>query len=210
MTMARKPRKDDRPRPVRSADQREWNVAVGLASKLWETLSDEQFRTWNVLAKTRRTSGQRCFVGVNAPRFRDGQEPLMVPPPPATYSGKRILKRFLISNRGGRITLMVVVSRIPGVRITVWASRPCNRGVSGWAKCPRLGDLPAPTGGVCDITWLYFQKHWDYIEKHGVELVGKRIFIQLRVELEGRGKLFEVAQAVVPPPEERRGAAKKG
>ena len=60
--MPRKPRKDDRPRPVRSADQREWNVAVGLASKLWETLTDEQFRTWNVLAKTRRTSGQRCFV----------------------------------------------------------------------------------------------------------------------------------------------------
>ena len=208
--MARKPRKNDRPRPVRSADQREWNVAVGLASKLWETLTDEQFRTWNVLAKTWRTSGQRCFVGVNAPRLRDGQEPLMVPPPPANYSGKRILKRFIISNRGGRVTLAVVVSRVPGVRITVWASRPCSRGISRTPECPRLGELPASRGGVCEITWLYFRKHWEYIEKHGVELVGKRIFIQLRVELEGWGKLFEVAQAVVPPPEGRRGAAKKG
>jgi hypothetical protein len=207
--MARKPRKDDRPRPVRSADQREWNVAVGLASKAWETLTDEQFRTWNVAAKTRRSSGQRYFVAINAPRFRDRQEPLKVPPVPATYSGKQILKRFTIGNRGGRITLLVVVARVPGVRITVWASRPCNRGISRIPECPRLGDLPAPTGGVCHITWLYFRKHWDYIEKHGVELVGKRIFIQLRVELEGWGKLSEPASAVVPPPEGRGGRAKK-
>ena len=207
--MTRKPRQDDRRRSVRSADQREWNVAVGLASKAWETLSDEEYRTWNVAAKTQRTSGQRYFVGTNAPRFRDRQEPLRKPPPVATYSGKRILKRFIISNRADRITLLVTVSQVPGVRITIWASRPCNRGVSRRPECPRLGDLPEPTGGVSNFTWLYFRKHWAYIEKQGVELVGKRIFIQLRVELEGWVKLFEVAQAVVPPPEVKGGRVKK-
>jgi hypothetical protein len=207
--MARKPRKEGRRRPVRSADQREWNVAVGLASKAWLDLSDQQYLTWNVAAKSRRTSGQRYFTGVNAPRIRDRQEPLKVPPAPATYSGKRILKRFTISNRSGRITLMLVVSRVPGVRITVWGSRPCNRGISRSPDCPRLGELPAPTGGVSDITWIYFRKHWEYIEKHGVELVGKRIFIRLRVELEGWGYLSEAASAVVPPPEGRGGRAKE-
>ena len=206
--MARKPRKEGRRRTVRSADQREWNVAVGLASKAWQDLTDEQYRTWNVAAKSRHTSGQRYFVGINAPRFRDKQEPLKVPPAPATYSGKRILKRFTISNRGGRITLVVVVSRVPGVRITVWGSRPCNRGISRSPDCPRLEELPAPTGGVSDITWIYFRKHWEYIEKNGVELVGKRIFIRLRVELEGWGYLSEAASAVVPPPEGRGGRAK--
>ena len=84
-----------------------------------------------------------------------------------------------------------------------------GRGVSRRPECPRLGDLPEPTGGVSNFTWLYFRKHWAYIEKQGVELVGKRIFIQLRVELEGWVKLFEVAQAVVPPPEVKGGRVKK-
>ena len=207
--MARKPRKEGRRRAVRSADQREWNVAVGLASRAWLDLTDEQYRTWNVAAKSRRTSGQRYFTGVNAPRIRDRQEPLKVPPAPATYSGKRILKRFIISNRGDRITLVLVVFPVPGVRITVWGSRPCNRGISVGIRCPRLGELPAPQGGVSDFTWHYFRKHWEYIEKNGVELVGKRIFIQLRVELEGWGKLCERASAVVPPPEVRGGRAKR-
>jgi hypothetical protein len=61
---------------------------------------------------------------------------------------------------------------------------------------------------VSDITWIYFRKHWEYIEKNGVELVGKRIFIRLRVELEGWGYLSEAASAVVPPPEGRGGRAK--
>ena len=206
--MARKPPKEGRRRTVRSADQREWNVAVGLASKAWLDLSDEQYLTWNVAAKSRRTSGQRYFTGVNAPRIRDRQEPLKAPPAVATYSGKRILKRFTIGNRSGRITLVLVVSRVPGVRITVWGSRPCNRGISRIPDCPRLGELPEPTGGVSDFTWHYFRKHWEYIEKNDVELVGKRIFIQLRVELEGWGKLCERASAVVPAPEARGGRAK--
>ena len=129
--------------------------------------------------------------------------------PGVAYSGKRILKRFVISNRGDRITLVLVVSPVPGVRITVWGSRPCNRGILVGIRCPRLGELPAPQGGVSDITWHYFRKHWAYIEKNGVELVGKRIFIQLRVEVGGWGTLREVASAVVPPPEVRGGRAKR-
>ena len=207
----RKPRKEGGRRPVRSASQREWNVAVGLASKFWNRLSEEERRAWNVQGKLRRSTGQKYCTGINAPRFRDRQEPLREPPPPpATYSGEKILGRLIIRNRGDRITLKVEVTHVPGVRVTVWGSRPCNPGVSGWAKCPRLGELPPPEGGVSEITALYFLKHWDYIAKHGVELVGKRIFIQVRVELPGWGKLFEGANAVVPPPEGRGGVAKKG
>jgi hypothetical protein len=208
--MARKPRKDV-PRPsVRSAAQREWNVAVGMASKLWDNLGEPQRLAWTARAKTRRSSGQRYCTGVNAPRFRDRQEPLTEPPAPPTYSGKNILRRLVIRNQGGRITLKLEVSHVPGVRVTVWGSRPYKPGISVGIRCPRLGELPAPEGGVSDITWLYFGKHWEYIEKHGVELVGKRIFIQVRVELEGWGALYEPASALVPPPEVRGGAAKKG
>jgi hypothetical protein len=58
---------------------------------------------------------------------------------------------------------------------------------------------------MSEITWHCFRKHWGYIEKNGVELVGKRIFIQLRVELEGWAKLCEGTNAVVPATEGRGG-----
>jgi hypothetical protein len=208
--MAGKPGKDVRRRKGRSAAQREWNAAVGLASKAWEALSDEQGRAWNVEGKSRRTSGQRYFTGINARRIRDGQEPLTGPPERAAYGGKPIIRRLVIRNRGDRIALELGVFQVPSVRVTVWGSRPCNRGVSVGAKCPRLGDLPAPAGGVSDITGLYFRKHGKYIEKHGAQLVGKRIFIRTRVELEGWSKLYEGTNAVVPAPEGRGGAAKRG
>ena len=208
--MAGKPRKGVRRRKGRSAAQREWNAAVGRASKAWEDLSDEQRRAWNVAGKSRRTSGHRYFTGINAPRFRDGQEPLTAPPAPAAYGGKRIVRQLVISNRGGRITLGLEVCQVPSVRITLWGSRPCKRGVSAGIKCPRLGELPAPVGGVSGITWLYFQKHGEYIKRQAVQLVGKRIFIRARVELEGWSKVYEETNAVVPAPEGGGRAAKRG
>ena len=208
--MARKPRKDGPRRSARSADQREWNVAVGMASKLWNILSDPQRLAWNARAKALRSTGQKYCTAVNAPRLRDRLEPLREPPAPPSYSGKKILKRFVIRNEGGEISLELELSHVPNVRVTVWGSRPCNPGISSGVKCPRLGELPPPKAGVSDITWLYVRKHWAYIEKHAVGIVGKRIFIQIRVELEGWGGLYESASAVVPPPEGRNGTAKKG
>jgi hypothetical protein len=62
---------------------------------------------------------------------------------------------------------------------------------------------------VRDITVIYFQKHGEYIVERRMTLVGKRIFIRLRVELEGWGNLYEAASALVPPPEGRRWGPKK-
>jgi hypothetical protein len=120
-------------------------MAVGLASMAWEALSDEQRLAWNAEGKRRRSTGQKYFTGINARRLRDGQEPLTELPARAVYSGRLLLKRLAISNRGGRITLQLEFSRAPGVRVTVWGSRPCNRGVSRSPKCPRLGELPKET-----------------------------------------------------------------
>ena len=143
--MARDPRREVHGRKGRSDAQREWNVAVGLASMAWEGLTDEQRLAWNAEGKHRRSTGQRYFTGINARRFRDGQEPLTELPARPVHSGKLILKRLVIRNRAGRITLKLAVSLAPGVRVTVWGSRPCNRGVSRSPKCPRLGELPKET-----------------------------------------------------------------
>jgi hypothetical protein len=207
--MARKPRKEARRRTVRSADQREWNRCVALASRAWEALADEQRLAWNTAGKRRRISGHSYFTGINAPRIRDGLPVLTEVPTPVASSGKAILKGFVLSNWRGQITLKLEVSPPPSVRVTVWASRPRNQGVSFNAKCPRLGELPQPAGGMSDITAPYFEKHGEYIEARGMELVGKRIFVRVREESGVGSALFEEKNAVVSPPGVHAKALKK-
>jgi hypothetical protein len=114
--MKRKQGKDVRRKKGRSTDQREWAGAVGRASSAWEYLSDEQRLLWNVAAKTWRMSGQRYFVKINARRLWNGLELVTEPPKPARYELRRVLKRLVITNRRGRITLKLEVSPLPGAR----------------------------------------------------------------------------------------------
>ena len=207
--MPRKPRQGIRRRKARSADQREWNRCVALASGAWEALTDEQRLAWNTAAKDRRISGHSYFTGINAPRIRDGLPVLTEVPTPVASGGKAILKGFVIKNWHGQVTLNLAVSPRPGVRVTVWASRPCNQGVSFNAKSPRLCELPQPAGGMSEITAPYFAKHGEYIERHGIDLVGKRIFVRTREELGAGRAQFEGRNAVVPPPGVHTKAPKK-
>ncbi len=200
-TMTRKQDRAVRRKKSRSADQRQWTAALARASRAWEDLTDEQRLVWNNEAKTRRTSGQRLFTGINARRFYDGLEVLTGLPRPASYSPTRILKQLLITNQRGRITLKLELASVPTARFTVWASRPCHCGLSVCDKCPRLGPLPPPQDGVSDISALYFQKHGAYIGACGVQLAGKRIFVRIREEMDDRPRVYEPACAVVPAPE---------
>ncbi len=209
-TMKPQKPKARRRKPGRSAAQREWTAAVACASRAWEHLTEEQRLAWNLEGEIRRTSGQRCFVGVNARCFRDGQEMLTTPPRAQPPSPRRVLKQLVITNPRGRITLMLEVSLPPNGRFTVWGSRPCNLGISAYHKCPRLGPLPAPENGWSNITELYFQKHGPYIKAKSVQMVGKRIVIRLRQELGNGSTVYEEARAVVPAPESRARRAKGG
>lgn len=208
-TMTRKQDRAVHRKKGRSADQRQWTAAVARASRAWEDLTDEQRLVWNTEAKTRRTSGQRLFTGITARRFRDGRELQTGLPRPASYGPTRILKQLVITNRRGRITLKLELFSVPTARFTVWASRPCHRGLPVCDKCPRLGPLPPPHDGCSDITALYFQKHGAYIDKCGVQLAGKRIFVRIREEMDDGARLYEPAWAVVPAPEGGDASGKK-
>ncbi len=197
-----------RPGKRRSAAQQEWNAAVACASQAWEFLTDEQRLTWNVAASTRRTTGQRYFVQINAPRIRDGEALLTTPPTPEPPTPRLVLQELIITNRRGLISLKVRLAGVPTGRYTVWGARPCNRGLSGAPKCPRLGPLPPPVNHVSNITSLYFLKHGPYIEEHKLLLPGKRIYIRLRQEFDAGPGIFQQVRAVVPVPEDR-GARKK-
>ena len=64
-------------------------------------------------------------------------------------------------------------------------------------------------GNMIDITRPYFEKHGEYIEARGLELVGKRIFVRVREESGVGRALFEARNAVVPPPNVSAKAPKK-
>jgi hypothetical protein len=194
----------------RSAAQREWTACVAAASRAWEYLTDKQRLPWNERGKSRRTSGQRDFVKINAPRFRDGQPMLTELPSSEAPPPRGVLKRLLITNRRRRVRLWLEVSPPPNARFTVWGSRPCNQGISAYHKCPRLGPLPETVNGWSEITGLYFKKHGGYIETQLGQIVGKRIVIRLRQELEAGPTGYEEVRAVVPPPEDRARRPKRG
>jgi hypothetical protein len=193
----------------RSPSQREWNAAVGLAATLWEGLTDDERLTWNVAGANHRMSGYNYFVKINAPRLRDRKEPTRLPPPQALPADNPV-RQLLITNTGGRVKLWLQVRRPPTVPITVWASRPCKLGIGDCHKCPRLGMLPPPKRGLCEITRLYFAKHGEYITTHRVPLAGKRIFVRTRLELDGAPSLFRPVSAIVPRPGEQSWEAKAG
>ena len=121
--------KGGRGRKGRSAEQREGSAAMIQVMKAWEELSDLERRTWNTASKARRRKAVNYFKSVNLRRARRGEELTRMPPPYGRWEERPGLKRLDIGNRGGRISLKLEVCRAPGLRTTVWGSRPCNLGV---------------------------------------------------------------------------------
>ena len=200
--MKRKSAQKGQPQPDRSSAQQNWTAALGWASRAWEHLTDEQRLTWNVDAENHRTTGHRRFTGINARRLRDGKGLLTLSPKVEPFGARPLLKRLIITNRRGRITLQIELSGVPVGVITVWASRPCNLGRKGCQKCPRIGPLPPRRRGLYNITPLYFDKHGEYIIRHGMQLIGKRIYVRIRQESDEKPSLYQEARAIVPPPQD--------
>jgi hypothetical protein len=198
-----------RQRTGRSVEQQQGSAAFTCVMKAWEGLSDEERLAWNTEGSNRRSHGVHYFKTVNLRWVRRGEELTRLPPPPKPYEPKPVLKRLAIRNRGGRITLKLELRRVPSVPTTVWGSRPCNRGLARPDKCSRLGWLMVSPDAPTDITELYFKKHGGYIKQQGVELVGKRVFIRTRQEMDDGASLFEEVQAVIPPPERPRRTSQK-
>ena len=119
-----------------------WNARCGEA------------RSKSRMGKRWSLTGQTLFDRVNNSRsgFRKG---LVMDPPPIGQTGPNPVGKFLITNRGGRIALKLEVTGPLTTDIMVCASRPCRRGRSKGFKFMRLCPLPAPKGGMSDITWRY-------------------------------------------------------
>jgi len=183
----------------RSPEQQQGPAAMVQVMHAWEGLTDQEYLTWRVTAKSRRREGINLFKSVNLRRLLRGEELVRLPPGPRPVNPAAVLKRLIILNQYGRITLKLELRRAPTEPMTLWGSRPCNRGAAKPDKCPRLGWLKTRSKRPYDITQLYFRKHREYLIKNYVKLVGKRIFIRLRHERDEGAQFYEQVQAVVPP-----------
>jgi hypothetical protein len=182
----------------------------GAVAEALEALTPEQMEAWvaaappvmskSCLGKRWSLTWQACFHKVNNPRagFRRG---VLMDPPPRAQFGRNPVGRLSITHIGGRIALKLAVSGRPAAEIMVFGAKPCRRTVLKCFKCPRIGPLPDPVGGVSDITR-------QYVKKHGKPEVGQRVFIRTQQYLDcGPEGRFVETSAVVPAQEARGGPA---
>ena len=99
----------------------------------------------------------------------------------------------------GRIVLQLSVPSAPAGLVKVLGSPPCNAGRRFCGDFRYLGLLPAPDGGMCDITELY-------VKKFGNPPPGSRVFIRTRQVMDGQQDLPVQTDAVVPGRGKRRRA----
>ena len=172
---------------------------ITILAAAWNALADEQRQAWGERARTNRRggraarlhlrNGRRLFFRVNSRRLALRLPLLTDPPEEGTYVPAPLVK-LIITNRARRITLKLKVTGgdPKGVMVSSW--HPCNPGAMTWRKFVRIGPLPPPVRGLCDITQLY-------VAKFGVPPVGKKIFVRIQQMQDYLGKLAQVTSAIV-------------
>jgi hypothetical protein len=178
-------------------------------SAAWNNLTEEQRVAWDAeahtnrrggyAARSRQRSGRRLFVKVNSRRLALGQDLLVWPPGPESCKPIPIA-RLVITNRGGLIAIKLRFSHGSAAGVMVSAWHPLSPGVMVWRKFVRLGLLPAPRGGMSDITRLYFAKY-------GPPPVGMKVFIRIQQMNDYMGSIAHVTSAIVPAGQSGRAAS---
>src|ERR1035441_8037093 len=122
-------------------------------------------------------TGEMLFAGINSARRTIGREFLRVPAERIVF-GPNVVEGLTISNNQGRLRFELWVSGPVTEDIMVFGAAPCS---AKWRKCRKpvyLGLLPAPEGGVSDVTELY-------VRRFGEPKAGERVFIRTRQQTNG-------------------------
>ena len=202
--MARKKPNAAAARKAPTPDQLRAREEMSILSAAWNNFTDEQRAAWCVRARTsrhggrkaraRRRTGRKLFFRANSRRLALKQ-PSFTGPPQQESICQIPLVQLVITNRAGRVTLMLHVldGQTDGVMLSSW--HPCNAGAMGWEEFVRIGLPPAPVRGVVDITKLY-------VAKFDVPPVGKKIFIRVKQMKDFSGGVSYITSAIVPTEEE--------
>ena len=196
-----------------SAAQKHSRGSFGAASCGWGSLTEDQYRAWDALAKSEnrrrhlrkghRLNGHNLFTEINSNQIFLSLPPYLYPPerPAFTLTG---LGPLTADEGIWGVTLKLNVPEDWEGHILVFGARPCSPGRRYCDKLRYLGPLPAPSGGVSDITA-------PYCERHGVPRRGSRVIIAIQQQVNGWRDLPMRLDVIVPggkglagPPRRRR------
>jgi hypothetical protein len=174
--------------------------AFGGASSGWGTLTEIQYRAWDEAAKTEnrrrhlphghRLNGQNLFTEINSQQRFLGLPPYLDPPDRPAFDLYPLGPLMAGDGKHG-FTLKLGVPKTPGGHILVFGARPCSPGRRYCDKLRYLGLLPAPKGGVSEITA-------PYCERYGVPWPGSRVIITTQQQLNGWRDIPRRLDVIVP------------
>ena len=181
------------------AQDRAWG-AFGGASCRWGHLTEEQYRAWDEAAKKEnrrrhlprghRINGQNLFTEINSHQAFLGLPPYLFPPERPAFSFDHLGPLMAGDGRDG-FSLKLRVPKRPTGHILVFGARPCSPGRRYCDKLRYLGLLPAPKGGLSNITARY-------CERHGVPWPGSRVIIATQQQVDGWRDLPRRLDVIVP------------
>jgi hypothetical protein len=182
-----------------AGQNRAWG-AFGGASCGWGTLTEEQYRAWDEAAKKEnrrrhlprghRLNGQNLFTEINSHQRFLGLPPYLDPPDRPAFDHVPLGPLMAGEGRDG-FTLKLGVPKLPAGHILVFGARPCSPGRRYCDKLRYLGLVPAPKGGVSEITA-------QYCERHGVPWPGSRVIIATQQQLNGWRDIPRRLDVIVP------------
>ena len=167
---------------------------------MWANLTEEQYEAWDAAAKQEnrrrhrrrghRLNGQNLFTEINSHQAFLGLPPYPFPPQRPAFSLDRLGPLVAFDGRDG-VKLMLHVPKAPSGHVLVFGARPCSPGRRYCDKLRYIGLLPAPSGGLSEITALYCRKY-------GVPPSGSRVIIATQQQQDGwRGWLMRL-DVIVP------------
>jgi plasmid stabilization system protein ParE len=189
------------PRNPRTAAQRRAREILSAVSKAWsELLTERERRAWMVagrkvsshprLGQSGPLTGEMYFAGINSARLAIGRALLREPPERIVFSRNPVAE-LTISQVQGRLKLELRVSGPVTEDIMVLGAAPCSAGRRKCRKPAYLGLLPAPVGGMSDITEMY-------VRRYGEPKAGERVFIRTRQQRDGWEDWDKDVSEIVP------------
>jgi hypothetical protein len=150
------------PRNPRSEQQMRVRSALSGASQLWCQITEPERRAWLALAGELKgkhgfspgLTASRLFVAVNTTLAAEGKPPVHSVPPLPCFAPSPI-KEARIVLRQGKYRLLLDCPETPQHAVIIRATAPQSLGRSVPPRATQLGLMPAPEGGVVDLTDLY-------------------------------------------------------
>lgn len=154
------------------------------------TLAGQDSETRRQMGRSAALTGFNLFLKINCARAALGLDQFVLPPPVPQF-GMNPVGDLSATNDHGAIALKLWVPSAPAQYTVVWGATPCSAGKSSARHFNILGFLPAPVGGMSDITDLY-------VAVFGPIPARSRIFIRTKQHINGWEDLFKQTTVIVP------------